>query len=163
MFPASYCSIPLSYQTSPQHHPVRDSHERRANQQVSSAVMPLIYTQERGHIPNSAPKLAIHDFLQPFQENIAILPQMKPRPLPSTSFPIHYSLITAPFEALRPETSSLKKMKEPQSIRKQRKVCYFHLPFPSLDSSVSIVTTLRGATGPRLRRSQVPRRRDTDH
>jgi hypothetical protein len=82
---------------------------------------------------------------------------MKPRPLPSTSFPIHYSLLTAPFEALRPEIAWLKKdKKNPQSRRKQRKVCYFHLPFPSMDSSVSIVTTLRGATGPRRFQFPIP-------
>jgi hypothetical protein len=44
-------------------------------------------------------------FPQSFQANARIVPEMRPRPLPSISFPIHYSLIILSFEILSASSS----------------------------------------------------------
>jgi hypothetical protein len=41
-----------------------------------------------------------HDFPQSLQANAGTVPSTGPRPIPSTSFPIHYSLIILPFDAI---------------------------------------------------------------
>jgi hypothetical protein len=50
-------------------------------------------------------------FSQSLHQNVWILPQIRPQPLPSTSFPIHNSLIILPFDAIESEilTASLNK------------------------------------------------------
>jgi hypothetical protein len=53
--------------------------------------------------------VVVFSFLWPIQRNLKIVPQMKPWPFPSTSFPLHYSLIILPFDAIMWATDSVSK------------------------------------------------------
>ena len=47
-----------------------------------------------------APTVMYDGFPQSFQANVGIIPEVRPRQFPSTSLPIHHSLIMLHFDAI---------------------------------------------------------------
>jgi hypothetical protein len=82
-----------------------------------------------------------HDFPQSLQADARIVPQIRQLSLPSTFFPIHYSLIILPFDAIQLEllTALLNK---PQ-INNQQEIVHAHIT-PVPDTELQLLRKVYG-------------------